>query len=164
MCAADSKQRYTPNFLQGISWEYLPDGTALEGNAAVSAAATVPFMKSLRFILFVIRPICIIGAGPFSPPEGRCFTQELRRKRLRPRTFYFAADRSLLDGNADKRCISKSNRGRGSGVCQMGPVHLARPRLKLKTLFHLYFLSAVRQEPDSNCNNTDNHQKSDRIT
>jgi hypothetical protein len=57
-----------------------------------------------------------------------------------------------------------SNRGRGGGVCLMGPVHLARPRLKFKTLFHLYFLSAVRQEPDSNCNNTDNHQKSDRIT
>jgi hypothetical protein len=42
-----------------------------------------------------------------------------------------------------------SNRGRGGGVCLMGLVHLARPRLKFKTLFHLYFLSAVRQEPDS---------------
>ena len=35
---------------------------------------------------------------------------------------------------------------------------------RLAVVIHFYFLSAVRQEPDSNCNNTDNHQKSDRIT
>ena len=79
MCAAYSKQRLhsrqcVPIFGKAYPGNILPDETAIgDGSAAVTAAAAVPFMKSLRFILFVIEPIrtAFCGVGSLFL-KGRC--------------------------------------------------------------------------------------------
>jgi hypothetical protein len=94
--------------------------TKIDGQDAKTAAAAVPFMKSLRFILFVIEPIRTAFCGnDFLFLKGRC----LHKRSIGSASF---SDLSICGGRCQTNTLtnvaSLIYRGRGGGVCQMESV------------------------------------------